>query len=97
MVHYVTGKVNRMYVNKLGLDVRLDIDPKTAPKDGYFFLRVTHPNYNALYSLALAAAVNRLPLSIRTVGEIEDATKAEKRPEVEYFVQDWAPGQDGPE
>ena len=97
MVHYVTGKVNRMYVNRLALEIRLDIDPKILAADKYFVLRVTHPNYNALYSLALAAAVNRLPLGIRTEGEIADAVKAGKNPEVDYFVQDWAPGQDGPQ
>ena len=44
-----------------------------------------HANYNALYSLALAAAVNRLTLSIRATKDITPTEEAE----VQYMVIDW--------
>ena len=84
------GKVIRLYVNRGNTTIRLDIEPKEGPKDGYFRLRRDHENYNALYSLALAAAVNRLPLRIRTVDEIVTTQSAV----VEYMVMDWDMSQD---
>lgn len=68
-----------------GVFIRLDIPPERAPLSGYFKLKVDHPNYFALYSLALTAAINRLPLSIRTDEEITpDAVGI-----VNYMVIDW--------
>jgi hypothetical protein len=51
----------------------------------YFALEVGHTNYQALYSLALSAAINRYPLLIRTQGEISSSAKAL----VQYMVVDW--------
>jgi len=91
MAIVAVGKVSRLYVNRGNTSIRLDIDwEKTGPANGYFKLRLDHVNYNALYSLALAAAVNRFPLRIRTVKEIVKDDRAE----VEYMVVDWAAGQD---
>jgi len=91
-----TGKVIRLYANPNGTFIRLDIAPKTAPPDGYFRLRLSHPNYNALYSLALAAAANRWPLRIRIEGEeainLKDPVK--NPAVVQNLVVDWEGGQD---
>ena len=46
-----------------------------------------HPNYNALFSLALVAAVNRYELTIRTAAEITSQAHAT----VDYMVVDWQP------
>jgi hypothetical protein len=89
MAVVAVGKVIRLYVNRGNTSIRLDIDSKSAPKDGYFQLRLDHANYNALYSLALAAAVNRIPLRIRTVEDIV----ADKRAVIEYMVVDWEANQ----
>lgn len=83
----VTGKVNRLYVNEYGAWIQLDIAPQTGPKGDDFKLRKEHRNYNALYSLALAAAANRWPLQIRIEGE-KDINPNDDAV-VDYFVVDW--------
>ena len=84
------GKVIRLFPANRVTHIRLDIDPKVGPLDGYFDLKLDHDNYNALYTLALAAAVNRLPLTIRAVSDIV----ATERAVVQYMVVDWVAGQD---
>lgn len=88
MAHFATGKVIRLSPRSHTTFIRLDIDPKARPKDGFFELKLDNKNYNALYSLALAAAVNRLPITIRTVAEIV----ADAFAEVQYMVVDWEAG-----
>ena len=58
-----SGRVRRLYVTRSteneGITfIRLDIPEAEQPKKGYFQLNQRHPNYNALYSLALTAATN---------------------------------------
>ena len=50
MVH-AKGKVERLFVHRDGLSIRL-AGTKLKPKHEYFNLPLTHPNYNALFSLA---------------------------------------------
>jgi hypothetical protein len=90
MTDTVTGKVTRLYVSSSrhvpeGLTrIRLDVqDP--SPKDGYFRLDPQDPNYSALYSLALAAAINRYDLRIDTDEEITPTEEAV----VDYLVVNW--------
>jgi hypothetical protein len=82
-----TGTVSRLVIRGSRTQVRLDIED--GPKDGYFNLSLDDPNhgkyYNALYSMALAAAVNRLPLTIRTQAEITSAEEATVR----EMIVDW--------
>jgi hypothetical protein len=89
MANRATGKIIRISPRSHTTFIRLDIDPKDWPKGGYFELRLENKNYNALFSLALAAAVNRLPLAIRTEGEIVAASEAV----VQYMVVDWETNQ----
>ncbi len=90
MAVHAKGKVKRIYATYETTDARtfiaLELPAATpAPKDGYFVLEARHPNYNALYSLALAAAVNRYDLTIRAAAEITSEAHAP----VEYMVVDW--------
>jgi len=84
MAHRVTGKVERLYVTAGNCYIRLQ-GIADLPLDRYFELRQSHQNYNALYSLALAAAINRYDLTIRTIGEIDPSRFAGVR----YMVVDW--------
>ena len=86
MANNLTGRVSRLFTRTIGTSIRLLVPPGTVqPLDGYFTLRLTHPNYNALYSLALAAAVNRYDLRIRAQTEINPAEEAD----VSYLVVNW--------
>jgi len=84
------GKVKRLYpsyeTTKGKTFIRLELPASAAaPKDGYFFIETSHPNYNALYSLALVAAVNRYQLEVRTAEDISNRDYGK----VEYMVVDW--------
>jgi hypothetical protein len=59
----------------------------------YFALRKDHENYNALYSLALAAGANRWRVTIQTSEAVTPADVAG----VLYLVVDWESGQDDPD
>jgi hypothetical protein len=90
MTVHAKGTIARLYVTRTGSDrgvafVRLNIPAAEQPKDDYFLLEQTHPNYNALYSLALTAAINRYPLWIRTEADISPTAYATVR----YMVVDW--------
>ena len=88
MANRVRAKVTRLFVHKKGISIRLDLPKSQQPKGAnYFHLEPNHPNYDALYSLALTAAVNRLVLDIRILGG-EDITDVE-RPRIHYMVIDW--------
>jgi hypothetical protein len=81
-----TGLVTRLYTRAGSTNIRLDIPAADAPQNGYFQLLQTHENYNALYALALACAVNRHPLQIRITAD--DITPDEVA-QVQYLVADW--------
>lgn len=87
MVFRKTGKVTQLYVRDNVSYISLDIPDDESPQDGLFELRMSSANYNAMYSLALAAAANRWPLEVRVVGDTitKDAIAA-----VRYLVVDWA-------
>ena len=90
MANNATGTVERLYVarnsSNQGLAfIRLNIPASQRPRDGYFLLEQSHPNFNALYSLALSAAINGYPLRIRTQSDIT----ATAHGLVEYMLVDW--------
>ena len=85
-----SGRVRRLYVTRSteneGITfIRLDIPEAEQPKKGYFQLNQRHPNYNALYSLALTAATNGYELNVRTEDEITPNEYAV----VWYMTVDW--------
>jgi hypothetical protein len=71
----VTDRVRRLYPTSAGLNIR-----HMNMADGYFLLRITHPNYDALASVAIIAAFNRQLLRINT---------ADNSTDVEYLVVEW--------
>jgi len=83
------GKVKRIYIDKTRCYITLEYNPDHAqtphPLNDYFHLLLNHPNYNALYSLALSAAINGYELWIRATNDIVSNQPAE----VEYMVVDW--------
>ena len=79
----VSGKVTRLYVTDGVVYIRLDGQP--TPLDGYYRLDGTHSNYNALYALALSAAINGYRLQIRTVADVTPTAHGVVR----YMVVDW--------
>ncbi|CAN5800228.1 hypothetical protein BH18ACT2_BH18ACT2_19910 [soil metagenome] len=86
MANSVKGLVDRLFVSSDNTNIRLQAIPAAqSPADGYFALEVGHTNYQALYSLALSAAINRYPLLIKTQGEISPNAKAL----IQYMVVDW--------
>jgi hypothetical protein len=64
----ITGKVITLVADRPGVFIELDNDPSIGPKNNVWLLKEDHRNFNALYSLALAAAANRWPLTIRIEG-----------------------------
>ena len=84
------GRVTRLYVTRSSSNqgitfIRLGIPTSDQPKDGYFQLNQSHANYNALYSLALSAAINGYKLRIRTESDITPTEYATVR----YMTVDW--------
>lgn len=74
MANRVIGKVTLISVQDEATLIRLDVDKSNGPErplQGLYKLLNTDPNFNARYTLALTAAVNRLPLLIRTRGDID--------------------------
>jgi hypothetical protein len=80
-VHF-KAKVKRTFVHGNGTSIRLE-----GKGNGYFELSNEHPQYNALYSLALVAAVNNHTLWIRTTDERDEVT--DDSAAVQYMVIDW--------
>jgi hypothetical protein len=85
MANRATGTVSRLYPRAEGLHIRLAVAPSLQPRDEYFTLSIDHPNYYSLLSLAMSAALNRLPLHIRVENEIVATEPAI----VAYMVVDW--------
>lgn len=79
MATHFQGRVERLYVTEGRTFVRLRIPVDQQPLENYFELRQSHVNYNALYSLALAAAINGYVLLIRTIGDVAPGEAAPVR------------------
>lgn len=76
MATIATGKVMSLYTHEV-TRISLGDTNDVLPGEGGFVLRRDHPNFNALYSLALSAAINRYTLRIGTTREITPAEEAE--------------------
>ena len=84
----VTGTVAQLYVRQDASYIMLEIpDEAQRPKNDYFLLRQEKPNYNAQYSLALAAAANRWPLTIKVEGNADITPDLDAI--VDFMVVDW--------
>lgn len=65
----LSGKVAGISVGRSGTAVTLDNDPAAGPQGNSWLIKADHANYNALYSLVLAAAANRWTVVIRIEGD----------------------------
>lgn len=65
----ITGRIIGLRIDRGETFISLDNDPAQGPKDNVWHLANDDPNYNAQYSLALAAASNRWPVTIRVAGD----------------------------
>ncbi len=88
MATHVTGRVTQLYVPQDITYFTLDIPPDAGPQEGFFRLELKNPYYNAQYSLALAAAANRWPTTIRHVGHLD--ISPEREAFVDYLIVDWS-------
>ena len=80
-----TGQVTRLSAHDSGCYIRVINSSGPRSKHDYYFLSKSHGSFNALYSLALAAATNRYTLVIRTTDTITPSEIAV----VEYLLQDF--------
>lgn len=71
MATKLSGRVISLQADRQGVYIGLDNDPKLGPKGNIWQLKQDHSNYNALFSLFLAAAANRWPIGIRIEGDDE--------------------------
>jgi len=78
MATIVTGRIVQVRVEREEVLISLDNDPASGPLNNWFSLEAEHHRFNAAFSLALAAAANRWPVTIRIggSGEIDPAVKA---------------------
>jgi hypothetical protein len=67
----VDGRIIGIAAGHDSTDVVLDNDPAVGPLKNTVGLQNGHDNYNALYSLVLAAAANRWVVTIGTEEEID--------------------------
>jgi len=89
MASVVKGKVSLLYPTQNGCYVRLlDLAAKRQPKGNLFLLQLSHKNYNAIYSLVLSAAINRLVISIQTPVNPADLNKTIS-PDIAYVHVEW--------
>ena len=86
MANRARGRITRITPRQTATFIRLDLDSKDPrPKDDYFELALEHKNYNSLYSLVLAAAVNRWPITVVATDDITASREAR----VGYMNVDW--------
>ena len=81
------GRIIAINAAREATAITLDNDPKVGPKDNAWLLRRSHENYNALFSLALAAAVNRLLVTVRIEGD--DQIDPEKEAGIRNLSVTW--------
>jgi hypothetical protein len=90
MANRARGRILRITPRQAATFIRLELDSQDPrPKDDYFELALEHKNYNSLYSLVLAAAVNRWPITVVATDEITSSREAR----VGYINVDWKEGQ----
>jgi hypothetical protein len=83
--HNFDGHITALVPHRDATFISLDLPAAAQPEGGQFVLPVAHDNYNAIYSLALASAVNRYTVRIRTTADIDPGDRGE----VEYFWVKW--------
>jgi hypothetical protein len=67
----MSGRIVELRGERDGTVIILDNPPNTGPLNNEWLLERNHQNYNALYSLALAAAANRWSITVRIAGSAQ--------------------------
>lgn len=75
------GKISRLYADGDGLSLRL----KSVKGNYNYTLRLSHPNYNSLFALAMAAAAQQWNITVRLTAQVEDG----KNGDISYLVVDF--------
>jgi hypothetical protein len=83
-----TGRIIGLRIDRTQTLITLDADTSQGPKDGWWHLSHADTNYNALFSLALAAASNRWPITIRVSGDGQ--ISPDKEGHFKYLSVHWA-------
>lgn len=65
-VNFFSGKVTRLYPDRVGLYIQLN------EQEAHYFLHKSHENYEAIFSMALSAAVGGIQFGIRISGKKYD-------------------------
>ena len=79
-VVFFSGKVTRLYPDRVGIYIQLN------EEEVHYFLHKSHENYEAIFSMALSAAVNSLKFGIRISGKKYD----DKYDLIEYVTMTFA-------
>ncbi len=69
MATRLSGRIKTLVGDRGHVVIELDNNPELGPKGNIWFLQKDHRNFNALFSLALAAASNRWKITIRIEGD----------------------------
>jgi hypothetical protein len=80
-----SGIFTRVYTDEVRTLFQLDNAAGPAPKNGYFEVPLSHPNYKVMFSFGLAAAIKKTSVHIRT----NDALSAGEHGVVTYIVADY--------
>jgi mRNA-degrading endonuclease toxin of MazEF toxin-antitoxin module len=75
--HNFDGRITALIPRGNRTLISLDLPEAAQPAEGQFVLPVSHANYNSIYSLALAAAINRYTVRIRTTVDIDPGDPGE--------------------
>lgn len=70
MPHKFTGKIKRLHVDRDRTYIRLESLGQKRLFEDYFRLELEQPNYNAIYSLVISAALNDYKILVRTTEDI---------------------------
>jgi hypothetical protein len=91
MADKASGLVTQLYPPaKSWLNFTIN-DTTVVPKDGYFQVFQSHPNYRETYTLLLAAALNRLTVNVHTTKDVKSTEYAK----VDYVWVNWSSGSSG--
>lgn len=83
--HNFDGHITALVPREDETLISLDLPAAAQPANGQFVLPVSHGNYNSIYSLALASAINRYTVRVRTTVDIDPG----ERGVVSYFWVKW--------
>ena len=70
MAGFATGKIHSIYPDAAGCYFQFHDNVSPRPKDGLFQIKLSHDNYDSLFSLLVTAAMAGKPILARAREEI---------------------------